>query len=90
MKIKIRLGKKRKVSPMEKETLLIVKEYAKAYSDVLMDPYDKVAETVMGRCEDTILHDPEIYELIGDPLEFLYWLDLHIEAEHERRMRCRR
>ena len=45
----------------------------------------------MQKCEDYIMTDPLVAELISDPLEFLYKLDLQIEADHERRMkRCRR
>ena len=90
MKIKIRLGNRRKINPKERESLLVVRDYARSYSKVLMDPADKAAEEVMNRCENIIMLDPNIHELIGDPLDFLYGLDLQIETEHERRMRCRR
>ena len=71
--------------------LQVVKDYSKSYSKVLRDPTDKKAEAKMQKCEDYIMTDPLVAELISDPLEFLYKLDLQIEADHERRIkRCRR
>ena len=71
--------------------LQAVKDYTRSYSKVLRDPTDKKAERMMQKCEDFIMTDPLVSELINDPLEFLYKLDLQIEAAHERKVRkCRR
>ena len=79
------------ISLAEAIVLQAVKDYSRSYSKVLKDPTDKKAEATMQKCEDYIMTEPLVAELISDPLEFLYKLDLQIEADHERRMKkCRR
>ena len=71
--------------------LQVIKDYSRSYSNVLRDPTDEKARNIMQKCEDYIMTDPLVSELISDPLEFLYKLDKQIEDAHERRMkRCRR
>lgn len=79
------------VSLAEAIVLQAIKDYSRSYSKVLKDPADRKAEAMMQKCENYIMTDPLVAQLISDPLEFLYKLDLQIEADHERRMRrCRR
>ena len=79
------------ISLIEAIVLQAVMDYSSSYSKVLRDPSDKKAEAYMQKCEDYIMTDPLVAELISDPLEFLYKLDLQIEAYNERRAkRCRK
>ena len=79
------------ISLIEAIVLQAVMDYSSSYSKVLRDPSDKKAEAYMHKCEDYIMTDPLVAELISDPLEFLYKLDLQIEAYNERRAkRCRK
>ena len=79
------------ISLAEAVVLQAIKDYSRSYSRVLMDPTDKRAADLMQKCEDYIMTDSMVSELISDPLEFLYRLDKQIEDAHERRLkRCRR
>ena len=74
----------------ESIVLQAVKDYIRAYRKVLRDPSDTKAVSVMQECEDFIVTDNRVAELITDPLELLYRLDKQIETEHDRRTRCRK
>lgn len=79
------------ISLAEAIVLQAVKDYSRSYSKVLRDPTDEKSKVIMQKCEDYIMTSPLVAQLISDPLEFLYKLDLQIEADHERRMRrCHR
>ena len=79
------------ISLAEAIVLQAVKDYSRSYSKVLRDPTDEKSKDKMQECEDYIMTSPLVAQLISDPLEFLYRLDLQIEADHERRMRrCHR
>ncbi len=79
------------VSLAEAIVLQAVKDYSKSYSKVLRNHTDEESKNIMQKCEDYIMTSPLVAQLISDPLEFLYKLDLQIEADHDRRMRrCHR
>ena len=75
------------ISLAEAMVLQAVKDYSRSYGKFLRDPSDREAEALMQKCEDYIMTDALVGELIADPLEFLYKLDQQIEAANERRMR---
>ena len=70
--------------------LQAVKDYVRSYRRILRDPADKKAAAVMKECEDFLVTDARVNEMISDPLELLYRLDQQIEKEHARRMQCRK
>ena len=79
------------ISLAEAIVLQAVKDYSRSYSKVLRDPKDEKSRDIMQKCEDYIMTSPLVAQLVSDPLEFLYKLDLQIEADHKRRMRrCHR
>ena len=69
--------------------LQAVKDYIRSYRKILRDPADEKATAVMQECEDFLVTDARVSEMISDPLELLYRLDRQIELEHARRMKCR-
>lgn len=90
MKIR-RLKRAARLSLDEVDALEMIRAYLRSYSRVLKDPSDEKAVKQMRICEDYIVMDSDIENMIGDPLEFLYKLDKQIEDAHERRLRrCRR
>ena len=69
--------------------LQAVKDYVRSYKRILRNPADTKAAAVMQECEDFLVTDARVSEMISDPLELLYRLDQQIEQEHMRRMQCR-
>lgn len=70
--------------------LQAVKDYTRSYRKILRNPADKKAAAVMKECEDFLVADARVSEMISDPLELLYRLDQQIEKEHQRRMQCQK